>query len=100
MTISSEVCFPACNAGSEPNPTEFPTRSAPRGLRIVDAAAYAGCSPWAIRSAIWTGKLRAKMIGRALVVLREDLDRYLESLPAVESKPTGLRVVAGKAVRR
>jgi hypothetical protein len=65
---------------------------------VADAARYAGCTSWAIRSAIWTGKLRAKMIGRNLVILREDLDVYLDALPAVESK-VGLRVVAGKAVR-
>jgi excisionase family DNA binding protein len=72
-----------------------------RGLRVGDAAHYCGCSVHAIRNAISVGKLRAKMIGRALIILKDDADAYLDSLPYVESVaavPVVVQsVVAGRA---
>jgi hypothetical protein len=56
----------------------------PRGLRIRDAAAYAGVTVWFIRSAIWAGKLKARKAGSVQVILREDLDSFLDSLPEAE----------------
>jgi hypothetical protein len=56
----------------------------PRGLRVPEAAAYAGTTPWHIRTAIWTGKLKAYRAGKYLIVLREELDHYLSSLPEVQ----------------
>jgi hypothetical protein len=56
----------------------------PRGLRVADAAAYAGVTHWFIRSAIWTGKLKAHRAGKVLIVLHDDLDGYLNSLPEVQ----------------
>lgn len=56
----------------------------PRGLRVSDAAKYAGVTHWFIRSAVWTGKLRAYRAGKVLVILRDDLDRWLNSLPEVQ----------------
>jgi excisionase family DNA binding protein len=55
-----------------------------RGLRVPDAAAYAGVTHWHIRTAIWTGKLKAYRAGKVIIILREDLDRYLNSLPEVQ----------------
>lgn len=60
-----------------------------RGLRVRDAAHYCGCSVHAIRNAISVGKLRAKMIGRALIVLRDDVDAYLDCLPYVQPDAAG-----------
>jgi excisionase family DNA binding protein len=57
---------------------------APRGLRVGDAARYAGTTHWHIRTAIWTGRLKAYRAGKVIIVLREDLDRYLNSLPEVQ----------------
>jgi excisionase family DNA binding protein len=56
----------------------------PRGLRIQQAAEYAGVSHWFLRSAIWTGTLKAHRAGKVLIILREDLDDFLTSLPAVK----------------
>lgn len=58
--------------------------SFPRGLRIQQAAEYAGTNCWFIRSAIWTGKLKAHHAGKTIIILRDDLDRFLNSLPEVE----------------
>jgi hypothetical protein len=66
---------------SKPNQ---PSLVVPRGLRVADAAAYAGTTHWQIRSAIWTGKLKARRAGKVIVILRDDLDKYLNSLPAIE----------------
>ena len=67
------------------SPVTQPTQSAPvRGLRVADAARYAGVSHWFIRTAVWTGKLRAYRAGKVIVILRDDLDRWLNSLPEVQ----------------
>ncbi len=61
------------------------TASAPvRGLRVSDAAKYAGVTHWHVRTAIWTGKLKAYRAGKVIIILRDDLDRYLNSLPEVQ----------------
>jgi hypothetical protein len=56
----------------------------PRGLRVPDAAAYAGVTHWHIRTAIWAGKLKAYHAGKVIIVLRDDLDDYLNCLPQVQ----------------
>lgn len=56
----------------------------PRGLRIVQAARYAGVSTWFIRQAIWEGRLKARRCGKFVIVLRDELDRFLENQPRVE----------------
>jgi len=57
----------------------------PRGLRIRDAVAYSGLTPWAIRTAIWAGRLPAKKSGRGIIILRSDLDSFLDNLPTTET---------------
>lgn len=56
----------------------------PRGLRIMDAARYAGTTSWFIRTAIWEGRLSARRCGKLLIILRDDLDSFLESQQQVE----------------
>jgi len=56
----------------------------PRGLRVADAAVYAGVTHWHIRTAVWTGRLKACRAGKVIVILRDDLDRYLNSLPEIQ----------------
>jgi excisionase family DNA binding protein len=65
---------------TQPTPLAAPVR----GLRVADAARYAGVSHWFIRTAVWTGKLRAYRAGKVIVILRDDLDRWLNSLPEVQ----------------
>jgi excisionase family DNA binding protein len=55
----------------------------PRGLRIMEAARYAGVSTWFIRQAVWEGRLEARRCGKFVIILRDDLDRFLENLPTV-----------------
>jgi excisionase family DNA binding protein len=56
----------------------------PRGLRIVQAARYAGVSTWFIRQAIWEGRLKARRCGKFVIILRDELDRFLENQPPLE----------------
>jgi hypothetical protein len=67
--------------------TNTPTASnlPPRGLRVQAAADYAGVTCWCIRSWIWEGVLRARSGGKFLIILKDDLDLLLESLPLVEA---------------
>lgn len=49
----------------------------PRGFRIADAAKYMGVTPWYVEEIIRSRELPAIKMGRAWVVLREDLDALL-----------------------
>jgi excisionase family DNA binding protein len=61
------------------------TTAAPvRGLRVSDAATYAGVTHWHIRTAVWTGKLKAHRAGKVILIMRDDLDCYLNSLPEIQ----------------
>jgi excisionase family DNA binding protein len=66
----------------------------PRGLRIMEAARYAGTTSWFIRTAIWEGRLAARKCGKVLIILRDDLDRFLESQQQVE--PSGASWLASR----
>ncbi len=57
---------------------------APRGLRIVQAARYAGVTTWFIRQAIWEGRLKARRCGKFVIILRDELDQFLENQPPIE----------------
>jgi excisionase family DNA binding protein len=52
--------------------------SGPRLLNIKDAAEYLGAHPWAIRQMIRSRELPHIKIGRAHMIDRFDLDRYIE----------------------
>jgi excisionase family DNA binding protein len=56
------------------------TRLPPRGLRVAQAAEYAGITVNLMRTLIGTGKISAIRLGKRDVILREDLDAYLDSL--------------------
>ena len=64
----------------------------PRALRPPAAAAYLGCTPFAIEQAWRDGTLPFRVIGGQRVVDVEDLDKYFESLP----KTTGRLYGRGK----
>lgn len=51
---------------------------APRGLRVVEAAAYLGVTRFFIRDAVWRNQLPAMRLGRRLIIAREDLDSFLD----------------------
>jgi hypothetical protein len=56
----------------------------PRGMKIQDAANYCGVNSWFIRRSIWDGCLKARQGGKFIIVLKEDLDQFLSSLPVIE----------------
>jgi excisionase family DNA binding protein len=55
-----------------------------RSFNIYGAAEYCSCRCSAIEEAIRDGRLRARRLGRGFVITREDLDAFLDLLPAVE----------------
>lgn len=63
-----------------PQPSLDPTQQA---FTIPQIAAYTGLSVWSVRMQIWEGRLTAKKIGKSLIVLRADADKFLAELPAV-----------------
>jgi len=54
------------------------------GFNILQCAAYTGLSAWGVRMAIWKGHLPARKVGRSLLILRRDIDEFLETLPKVD----------------
>jgi excisionase family DNA binding protein len=73
---------PATSSGTSPTPVRPAIQ--PRGFRIEDAAAYTALSPWFISEAVRNKLLPAlKPEGsRNYVILREDLDKFLDDLRA------------------
>jgi hypothetical protein len=57
----------------------------PRAFDIQQASTYSGCTVWNLRTSVWAGKLRARLSGKRLLFLREDLDSFILSLPEVRS---------------
>jgi excisionase family DNA binding protein len=51
-----------------------------RGFRVTEAAAYTGRPRTAIYEALRSGELRSYKVGGARLLLREDLDRWLDFL--------------------
>lgn len=58
------------------------TESEPRALRRIAAAKYIGASPTELDTLRRNGKLAARYKGRIPLYLREELDRYLDTLPS------------------
>jgi excisionase family DNA binding protein len=50
-----------------------------RGLRVSEAAAYIGGTVCLIRSLIKDREIPALLLGKRFVLLREDLDEYLDA---------------------
>lgn len=61
-------------------PVAVPTPLPPRGLRVAEAAQYAGTTLSFMRTLISTGEVPAIRLGKRDVILRDDLDAYLDSL--------------------
>lgn len=58
----------------------FVTRGA---LNITESAIYCGVRCAAIESAVRDGKLRGRRLGRNVIILKADLDGFLESLDVI-----------------
>jgi excisionase family DNA binding protein len=50
-----------------------------RGYRIAEAAQYMGVSPWFVEVAVREKRLPALKLGRPWVILREDMDAFLDA---------------------
>jgi excisionase family DNA binding protein len=50
----------------------------PRLLTIKQAAQYCSATVWSIRSLVWSKELPACVIGRRLLIAREDLDAVID----------------------
>jgi excisionase family DNA binding protein len=56
-----------------------PQRSQMRGFRVPEAAAYIGGTVCLVRSLIKDREIPALLLGKRHVLLREDLDEYLDA---------------------
>jgi excisionase family DNA binding protein len=52
-------------------------------FNIVEAAAYCGVRCAAIEAAVREGRLRGRRLGRNVIILKPDLDAFLESLEII-----------------
>jgi hypothetical protein len=84
------------NKNSSPSSVQLFLR--PRALRPPAAADYLGTTPGNIEAMMRSGVLRYKLVAGVRVVMVEELDRYIESLPD-ETGPR-LEPVAATAARR
>jgi hypothetical protein len=73
-------------SGSSPT---FVLSIRPRGLRPPAAAAYLGCTAFAIEELMRSGELSFRIVGGARVIAVEDLDKYFDSLAAQAGKLAG-----------
>jgi excisionase family DNA binding protein len=64
---------------------DYPTLL-PRGLRIAEAAAYIGVTPWFVESKIRSGELPALKLCRHYTLLREDLDAFLDKQKEIRDR--------------
>lgn len=72
------------NRGTQPDTRQYTSMPPRRAFNIYGAAEYCSCRCAAIEEAIRDGRLRARRIGRGFVITREDLDAFIDGLPAVE----------------
>jgi excisionase family DNA binding protein len=64
--------------------THYTSAPPRRAFNIYGAAEYCSCRCAAIEEAIRDGRLKARRLGRGFVITREDLDAFIDLLPAVE----------------
>jgi excisionase family DNA binding protein len=61
-------------------PVAPPQSNPARGLRVSEAAAYLGVTIFFVRDAVWKNQLPAMKLGRRLIILKDDLDMFLETM--------------------
>ena len=71
-------------------------------LNIVESATYSGVRSSAIEAAVRDGKLRGRRLGRNVVILKCDLDAFLESLEIIRphTPPSILKRRQERTLRR
>lgn len=83
---------------TQPDTQQYTSAPPRRAFNIYGAAEYCSCRCSAIEEAIRDGRLRACRLGRGFVITREDLDAFIDVLPAVEPH-TPPSIVARRAAR-
>jgi excisionase family DNA binding protein len=73
MKKQSEVAAPETPAANSTQSIQA------RGLRVSEAASYLGCTICFVRSLIAEREIPALMLGKRWVLLREDLDQFLDA---------------------
>ena len=67
-----------------------PSPSSDIGQRISftlkEAALQAGTTVWFLRTAIWERRLPARLAGKRFIILRDELIRFISTLPAATSR--------------
>ena len=58
-----------------------------RGYRIAEAAKYMGVTPWFVELKIRSRELPALKLCRHYTVLKEDMDRFLDSKRGIATSP-------------
>jgi excisionase family DNA binding protein len=69
---------------TQPDTRQYTSTPPRRAFNIYGAAEYCSCRCAAIEEAIRDGRLRARRLGRGFVITREDLDAFIDVLPAIE----------------
>lgn len=54
---------------------------APRGFSVAQAAAYLGICRARVYALVRSGELEARKLGARTIILRDELDRFLDNLP-------------------
>ena len=62
--------------------THYPNLQ-PEGLSVPEACRIAGLGRTKIYEAITAGRLKARKVGKRTLILRADLDSFLNSLPVL-----------------
>lgn len=69
-------------SGTSPT-TNYADISTHAALNIMEAAIYSGVKSSAIEEAVRDGRLPGRRLGRNVIVLKRDLDSFLESLEII-----------------
>jgi excisionase family DNA binding protein len=83
---------------TRPDTRQYTSNPPRRAFNIFGAAEYCTCRCAAIEEAIREGRLRARRLGRGFVITREDLDAFIDVLPAIEPH-TPPSILARRAAR-
>jgi excisionase family DNA binding protein len=65
------------------------------GFSIPEACHVSSCGRSKLYESLATGELAARKLGKRTIILREDLLRFLDSLPVANAKPPA--TVAGRS---
>lgn len=78
---------------AQPDTQQYTSATSRRAFNIYGAAEYCSCRCAAIEEAIRDGRLPGRRLGRNIIVLKSDLDSFLESLDVipVHTPPSILR---------